>query len=260
MTAAQSVKSFVRDLLGKPAELAELRDVMAALPPPPSRPVMDDAERVALGKVLAEDYEATMVAGSTTYERARIQAAARLHEAQRALEQLVEERAATVAGYTARRDPRLQRLWAERLPEVDELLSALEEEARELRVEHFELPPDERRINLLGNPANPRVVGEIVPMDRGGPTMFEGRSATNAQSVEARRRGLRALGESIRVATERGAYGSVQELLTLHARGYRELPAVETVAQLAARVRKAVSDPVTSLRPPGQYRSQGTRA
>lgn len=235
MAIKEAIQGFVRELLNKPEDLAALRDALSALPAPPApgRAVMDAAERKALGQELASSYDAVVTRGRAAADAKRAELEGQLAKARAALVELSNEQDRATYAYTDRRDLVMARLWAERPAEVDELIAAVEAEARELRPGTYNLapaPPDPGSNVLLGN--HPKAVGTLmsdVHPDIGS------RQINNSESVERRRAALFALAEQLREWTRKGAYGSVGELREMYAKAHAALPAVEPLRDVMAR-------------------------
>ena len=125
-----AIRDLLKDLLGRPGELAELRDALAALPapPPPGRSVMGTEERKRCGAHLLELIE-RHDRRKHELERALAEGLEKHRALEARLDELRGEMADLSNSYCAERDGLTSRLWSERPACVDEILDALEEEA-----------------------------------------------------------------------------------------------------------------------------------
>jgi hypothetical protein len=229
MGLREAAKGILAELIGKPEELAELRDALKALPPPPppGRPVMSADERRALGAELAQRYDLVVVQGGEQARRETAEAQARLSQAQADLARIAEVHSEKCSQYVAWRDVVLARLWAERPDKVDKLLERAEGEARALCADVHVLPPYVQIVS------DARGAGEIISNGLNEADMA--RPVTNSASIESRRKGLFALAHEVREWTCKGMFASGNELQEMFDHAYRALPSVEPLADVMRR-------------------------
>lgn len=228
-----SVKDFVRELLGKPHELAELRDALQAVPAvaPPARPEMDPEQYAAL----AREQKARITAFGTSRERLTAETEAAEAAARKAGEAVDRSRAQfdrLVLDFTQSRDEVAKRLLDGCPAVVKARAEQCRREAAGLTTESFFLPVEVGGGHIWGGPST---VGEIANDSIGAAMAALPRNVSNSESVSARRKALYALAELILDWAWQGAFGTVEEFERLFKGAYASLPKVEPLRDVLKR-------------------------
>lgn len=190
-------------------------------PKPGERVVMGAEERLALGRELQVDHETFAARQERQAERVT-EYQARREATIAALDrewQSIYDDAPDSAPHCAKRDATWARMWAERSPLVDVLISQVREEA-------FMLPTEEASLPGKKMPAT------FADMQR--------KAVSNADSAQARRVALRELGEEIEKRTKRGLYGDDTDLRAWFDAAYRALPRVKPLRDVMRDARAVV--------------------
>lgn len=226
----------LKDLFAKakPAELRELRDALASLPPP-EREVIEPDERRRVGAEI----------------EARRQSYAAAHGSWRAAVQAAEERRDKAIeecnqlygnepwshDYAVFRDSEGARLWAGRPPLVDELIARCRSEAT-AKPTLLAVPGCNPNIAYRAGRAYAIVRGHEEPdeSDFTGPL-----PVGNHDSVYARAVALRELAEQLERWTRYGTYATEADLTRQFNEAYAKLPVAEDVLDVVRRL--AENDP-----------------
>lgn len=230
MSLREKAASTLAQFRGDPEGLAELaglvREELHKQAQPKPRTEMDPAERLAL----CTESSNRKAAHAATNEKLNGEASATEKEQEamrKKLQRLREALTDNDRAYCAWRDPVMARLWAERPELADELVARTDTEARSLRNDHYVLPP---RVEIVG----PRGKGELVSAGESGVGNMA-RMITNSETVEARRKALFALADSVRQWTTCGKFGTTAELQRLFDDAYAALPKVEALHDVLRR-------------------------
>jgi hypothetical protein len=225
------IRDLLQGLLGKPAELAELRDALAALPAP-GRTEMPEVERRAVG-VEYRRRHAEFVSTDARLKVETEEASRAVELAQANVSRLAEETSVSACSWTAWRDATGRRAWEMRPALVDQLIALVREEASHLRADGIGLPAAALKGWSPWNYSGPAAVGELLDPRSRLEDLPHG--VTNAESVDARRAALRALAETIETWTCCGAYATKDDLQGLFDKAYRSLPKVESLREVLKR-------------------------